>query len=114
MMSILPQKFVSLFTGPRLSIDSTEDFYDYQVCTPDLVAFQFFVKSTNGKSILFWVWATNHVKQLKHNIMHTLGIPMLLQSLICEGKSMQEDVMLQDYNILLSSTVILNLRLRGG
>jgi len=30
---------------------------------------------------------------------------MLLQRLIFGGKSIQEDVMLQDYNILMSSTI---------
>jgi len=46
--------------------------------------------------------------------MHTLGILMILKSLIFGGKSMQYDVMLQYYNILLSSTIVLNMRLRGG
>jgi len=83
MKSILPQKSISLFANPNLFIDSTEDSCDCQVWALDLVAFQIFVKSPNGKSILLWVLAINHVKQLKHNIVHTLGIPLLLQSLIC-------------------------------
>ena len=111
---ILPHKSFSLFASPHLSIDSTEDLCDCQVWALDLVAFQFFIKSPHGKSILFWVRATDNVKQINHNLMHTLGIAMLLQSLIFKGKSMQEDVMLEDYNILPSCTIILNLRLRGG
>lgn len=111
---ILPRKSLSLFSCPHLSIDSTEDLCDCQVWAFDVVAFQFFIKSPHGKSILFSVWVIDNIKQLKHNIMHTLGIMMLLHSLIFRGKSMQEDVMLQDYNILPSSTIILNLRLRGG
>lgn len=111
---ILPQKSLSLFAHPHLSIDSNEDFCDCQVWALDLVAFQFFIKSPHWKSILFWVWATDNVKQLNHNLMHTLGIMMLLQIMIFRGKSMQEDVMLEDYNILLSSTIILNLRSWGG
>jgi len=46
--------------------------------------------------------------------MHTLGITMILQSLIFGAKSMEEDVKLQDYNILPSSTIILNMKLQGG
>ena len=114
MKLILPQKSLSLFSSPNLFIYLAEDLYDCKVWELDLVAFQIFIKSPHSKSILFWVRDTQNVKNLNHNIMHTLGIMMLLQSLMFRGKSMQEDVMLQDYNILPSSTIILNLRLRGG
>lgn len=114
MKSILPQKSLSLISARLLSIDSTSDLCHSQLWALNLVTFQFFIKSRDGKYILFWVQATDHVKKLQHNIMHTLGISMILQSLIFGGKSMQDDVMLQYYNILLSSTIILNMRLRGG
>jgi len=45
--------------------------------------------------------------------MHALGILMLLQNMIFRGKLMQEYLMLQYYNILPSSPIILNLRLPG-
>jgi len=53
MNSILPRKSISVFADPHLSIDSTKDACDCQVWALDLAAFQIFVKSQNGKSILF-------------------------------------------------------------
>lgn len=46
--------------------------------------------------------------------MQKLGYPLHLQNLICSGRSLQDDHNLHAYNILPSTTIILNLRLRGG
>lgn len=56
MNSIMPRQSLSLFLAPQLSINLTEDMCDCQVWALDLgtmVAFQFFIKSQDGKSILF-------------------------------------------------------------
>ena len=77
-------------------------------------AFQIFIKSPSGKSFLLWVQAIEGIIQLKKNILHILGIPTLSQSLIYKGKLMHDDLRIHDYNIAPSSTIILNLGLRGG
>jgi len=73
-----------------------------------------FYQIPKSKNNIILSFSKNNIRQLKHNIMHTLGILMLLQRLIFGGKSMQEYLIIQDYNILPSCTIILNLRLRGG
>lgn len=76
--------------------------------------FQLFINAWGGKSILFWVWASECIKKFKHNIQNLMGILMHLQSMIHEGKSLQDDLRLQYYNNFSSSTIILNLRFGGA
>lgn len=60
------------------------------------------------------IWESMRVLELKQKIQDKLGIPVAFQSLISSGKCMQEHHTLQHYRIAKDSTVILNLRLRGG
>lgn len=76
--------------------------------------FQVFIKTPSGMSLLVWVHATDCVLHLKNLISHQVGYPTGLQHLIFGGRALQDPKPLMDYNILPVSTIILNLRLRGG
>jgi hypothetical protein len=54
------------------------------------------------------------VRDLKREIHNRSSIPMESQSLIYVGRSMKDDQQLQDYGVDRNSTIIINLRLRGG
>lgn len=114
MKSFFPLQPLPILLDPYFSVNLAVNLRERQVWTLNLgskISFQVFIKTPDGKSILFWVRASKHIEQLKQNILHSLGIPILLQSLICGGNSMQDYLRLQDYNITPSSTIILNLRL---
>lgn len=74
---------------------------------------QFFLKTPASKSTSVWVQASEKVFQMKQNIMQNLGYPTHLQKFIYGGRSLQHDQSLHEYNILPTTTIILNLRLRG-
>lgn len=75
--------------------------------------FQKKIKTSDGKSSLVWLQASDKVSQMKQNIMQNLGYPSHQQNPICGGRSLQDDRSLHEYNILPATTIILNLRLRG-
>lgn len=65
-------------------------------------------------SLLVWVHASDCLMHLKKIISQNTGYPAQIQHLLYGGKSLQDDRTLTDYNILSTSSLILNLKLRGG
>lgn len=76
--------------------------------------FQIFVKALSGKTTVLWALATDYVTDLKQNIAIHIGYPINQQHLIYGGRSLQDSRSVKDYNIKPISTIILNMRLRGG
>lgn len=66
------------------------------------------------KSRLIWAYDTNIVIDLKNNIVNHFGYPAGKQHLLTRGRLLQDYRTMNDYNIKLGSTIILNMRLRGG
>lgn len=60
------------------------------------------------------LWRGSNVQELRNEIQNLLGIPEQGQNLIYRGCSLQDNHTLQEYNITTDSTIIINLRLRGG
>lgn len=75
---------------------------------------QIFIKTLDGKTICWRIWKGRKIQELKNKIENHLGIPAYRQNLICLGHSLQDNLTLQDYGITADSTIIINLRLRGG
>lgn len=76
--------------------------------------FQVFIKPPEGKSKLIWVKETDTVKQMQEVITQQLGYPIRSQNLIHGGRALQDTKYLWEYQIVPLSTIILNLRIRGG
>lgn len=75
---------------------------------------QLFVKTLTGRTMTVNVEGTSTVAELKEKITEREGIPAEQQRLVFAGKCLEDDRVLNDYNIQKESTVNLLLRLRGG
>lgn len=67
-----------------------------------------------GNWFLVRVQAGDLVEYLKEQIQNRLGIPIEFQNLIYMGRSLQDDILLQDYRIKRNSYIIITLWLRGA
>ena len=67
-----------------------------------------------GNTTVIWTYDSDRVSDLKNNIVVQTGYSAEKQHLLNEGKSLQDCITMQDYNIKSGSTIILNMRLRGG
>ena len=77
--------------------------------------FQLFFKTLTGKTItLDGLNLLNTIGYIKEKIQDKEGIQPELQRLIFNGKQMEDNKTLFDYNIQKSSTISLVMRLRGG
>jgi len=81
---------------------------------PPAKGYQVFIKLLEGKSKLIWVKGTDTVKQMQEIIMQQLGYPIKSQNLIHGGRALQDTKFLWEYQIEPLSTIMLNLRIRGG
>lgn len=78
----------------------------------DLV--QIFIKTTEGKHHCMRISQRMSIQDFKKEIQGYLGTPIQHQNLIYAGYSLQDKQTLLQYGITKDSTIILNLRLRGG
>ena len=68
-------------------------------------AIQIFVKDYDGKTVALDVEPDQSILWLKRDIAEKIGIPPQYQRLICEGKKLQDDKKISDYNINKESSV---------
>ena len=74
---------------------------------------QFFVKTLTGKSIVIDMNQNMTIGQVKAHIENIENIPVDQQRLIYQGKQLEDQMTLGDYNITNDATIHLVLRLRG-
>lgn len=75
---------------------------------------QVFVKTLTGQSIAIDYRADLTVAELKNEVSSREGIPVQQQRLIFQGKQLENDSTLEDYNIQPSNTIHLVLHVKGG
>lgn len=75
---------------------------------------QIFIKTLTGKTITINVNDNENIKDIKDKITDIEGIPQDQQRLVFNGKQLEDDKTLGDYQIDGDSTIHLVLRLRGG
>ncbi|XP_033978266.1 polyubiquitin-like [Trematomus bernacchii] len=81
------------------------------VTTPAII--QVFLKNDKGVSSTYDIKPDETVSHFKSRVEERERVPVSQQSLVHEGKVMNEGK-LSDYNVRAHSTISLNLRLRGG
>ena len=78
------------------------------------IKFQIFVKTQTGKTITIDVDESDKVMELKNRIQDKEHIPQEQQVLTYEGKRLEDDHKLSEYNLQKDVTVFQTGRLRGG
>lgn len=73
-----------------------------------------YVKTLTGSNIQIAIEPNMTISQIKQKIFEKENIPVDQQRLIHQGKQLEDQQKLTDYNITNGSTLHLILRLRGG
>jgi len=75
---------------------------------------QVFVKTLTGQSIAIDYRSDLTVEELKNEVSSREGVPVQQQRLIFQGKQLENDSTLEDYNIQPNNTIHLVLHVKGG
>jgi ubiquitin-large subunit ribosomal protein L40e len=75
---------------------------------------QVFVKTLTGQSIAIDYRADLTIAELKNEVSSREGVPVQQQRLIFQGKQLENDSTLEDYNIQPPNTIHLVLHVKGG
>ncbi|KAM3867522.1 ubiquitin-like protein ISG15 [Diretmus argenteus] len=89
-----------------------------QVCVlitePAVIVTQVFLRNEKGQTKTFDIRPGETVREFKVKVKARESVPVEQQSLIHEGKCMEDHLRLEDYNVQKGSTIYLTMRLRGG
>lgn len=75
---------------------------------------QIFIKTLQGKTLTLDVSDADSIASVKNKIFEKEGIPVDQQRLVFNGKQLEDNQTIADYNIQADSSIHLVLRLRGG
>ncbi len=75
---------------------------------------QIFIKTLQGKTMTLDVSDTDTIASVKQKIFEKENIPQDQQRLVFNGKQLEDNMTINDYNIQADANIHLVLRLRGG
>lgn len=75
---------------------------------------QIFIKTLQGKTMTLDVADTDTIASVKQKIFEKENIPQDQQRLVFNGKQLEDNMTINDYNIQADANIHLVLRLRGG
>jgi len=84
------------------------------VAQPQIMGGQFFVKTLSGKSITMSLNPDMLVRDVKQKVFEVEQIPIEQQRLVYQGKQLEDNMQLKNYDIADNACLHLVLRLRGG
>ena len=94
--------------------DNVDDTVVQQHPQTNVPSGQVFIKTLTGQSIAIDYRSDLTIEEVKETINSRDGIPVNQQRLIYQGKQLDNDQTLSDYNIQENSTIHLVLQVKGG
>ncbi len=121
-----PNSF-NLFFGGKV-LDNSMTVSDYNIRTENTLMLsvklcgggneggtkQIFIKTLQGTTLTLDVADNESIGSIKNRIHEKQGIPQDQQRLVFNGKQLEDNMTIQDYNIQADANIHLVLRLRGG